>query len=63
MEYSQKIFSAGGSYIPLKERNKNEARQLYGDNWCTLRGSSFKDLLDLGANRQGLPKHCQCYKI
>ena len=63
MEYSSKYPSADGSYIPFKERNENEARQLYGDNWCTLRGLSFKDLLDLGANREGLPKLCQWYKI
>ena len=44
--------SANGSYIPFKESYKNEARQPHGDNWCTLRGLNFKDLLGLGANHE-----------
>ena len=63
MEYSQKYPSDDGSYIPFKGRNETEARELYGDNWCTLRRLSFKGLLDLGANHEGLPKLCQWCKI
>ena len=54
----EKYPSANGSYIPFKESREDEARQLYGDNSCTLRGLNFRDLLDLGANHKGLPKLC-----
>ena len=30
--FAKKYTSADGSYILFKERNENEARQLYGDN-------------------------------
>ena len=60
---SKKYPSADGSYIPFKESNENKAKQLYGDNWCTLGGSNFKDVLDLGANYEGLPKLCRWHKV
>ena len=59
----EKYPSADGSYIPLKESHDNDARQLYGDNWCTLRGLNFRDLLDFGANHKGLPNLCWWHKI
>ena len=59
----EKCPSADWSYISFKESLDDEARQLYGDNWCTLRELSFRDLLDLGTNHEGLPKHCRWHKI
>ena len=41
----------------------HKARQLYWDNWCTLRWLNFRDLLNLGANHEGLPKLCLWHKI
>ena len=55
--------SVDGSYIPFKESRDNDARQLYGDNWCTLSWLNFRDLLDLGANHEGLPNLCRWHKI
>ena len=46
----EKYFSADESYIPFKESCEEEARKLYGDNWCTVRGLNFGDLLDLDAH-------------
>ena len=54
----KKYPSADGSYIPFKESRYDEARQLYGDNWCTLWGLNFRDPLDLR-----LPNFRRCYKI
>ena len=59
----EKYPSADGSYIPFKESRDDETRQLYRDNWCTLRGLNFRYLLDLGANHEGLPKLCRWHKI
>ena len=59
----EKCPSANGSYIPFKESCDDEAKQLYGDNWCTLRGFNFIDLLDLGVNDEGLHKLCCWHKI
>ena len=46
----EKYSSADESYIPFKESCEEEARKLYGDNWCTVRGLNFGDLLDLDAH-------------
>ena len=59
----KKYPSSDGSYIPFKGGCEDKARQFYGDNWCTLRGLNFRDLLDLGANYKGLPKLCWWHKI
>ena len=59
----EKYPSADRSYIPFKERRDDEARQLYGDNWCTLRRINFRDHLDLVANHKGLPKLRRWHKI
>ena len=59
----EKCPSANGSYIPFKESCDDEAKQLYGDNWCTLRGFNFIDLLDLGVNNEGFCKLCCWHKI
>ena len=59
----EKYPSANGSYIPFKETCDNEVKQLYGDNWCTLRGFNFIDLLDLGVNNEGFCKLCCWHKI
>ena len=59
----RKYPSADGSYIPFKERRDDETSQLYEDNWCTLRELNFRDLLDLGANHEGLLKLCRWHKI
>ena len=48
--------------VTSKESCEENAWQLYGDNWCTLRGLNFRDLLDLGAIHEGLPKLCQWHK-
>ena len=55
--------SAYGNYIPFKDSRHDEAIQLYGDNWRTLRGLNFRDLLDSGAKHEVLPKLCRWYKL
>ena len=59
----KKYPSANGSYIPFKRSRENKARKVCGDNWCTFRGLNFRDLLDVGANHQGLPKLCWWHKV
>ena len=59
----EKYLSADRSYISFKESRDDKARQLYRDNWCTLREINFRDLLDLGANHEDLPKLRRWHKI